>query len=61
MEEVRDEEPAAEEVQTAVDRIVNGFVFNFETPGRSSPARCSTGPRSCPWTGWSASWTGCRR
>jgi zinc protease len=34
MEGLRTAPPEAGEVQTAVERIVNGFVFNFETPGR---------------------------
>jgi zinc protease len=34
MEEVRDAPPTADEMRTAIDRIVNGFVFNFETPGQ---------------------------
>lgn len=34
MDEIRAGGPAEEEVGTAVDRIVNGFVFNFETPGQ---------------------------
>lgn len=34
MEELRTAPPEAGEVQTAIERIVNGFVFNFETPGR---------------------------
>lgn len=32
MRELRDEAPTEEEVRTATDQIVNGFVFNFETP-----------------------------
>lgn len=28
------EAPSEEEVRTGVERVVNGFVFNFETPGR---------------------------
>jgi zinc protease len=31
MEEMSREDPTREEVGTAVDQIVNGFVFNFET------------------------------
>jgi len=34
MEGLRTAPPEAGEVQTAIERIVNGFVFNFETPGR---------------------------
>jgi zinc protease len=34
MEELRHAPPTAGEVQTTVDQIVNGFVFNFETPGQ---------------------------
>ena len=34
MAELKDEAPATEEVETAVERIVNGFVFNFETAGQ---------------------------
>ena len=34
MDELRAEAPTDEEVSTAVDRIVNGFVFNFATPGQ---------------------------
>ena len=30
----REEAPGDGEVRTAVDRIVNGFVFNFETPAQ---------------------------
>ncbi|MGD8728438.1 MAG: pitrilysin family protein [Gemmatimonadota bacterium] len=32
MGELRDAPPSAEELKTAVDRIVNGYVFNFQTP-----------------------------
>lgn len=32
MSELRDAPPTAEELGTTVDRIVNGFVFNFDTP-----------------------------
>ena len=31
MEQLREEPPTAGELRTAVDRVVNGFVFNFET------------------------------
>ncbi|HET9948389.1 MAG TPA: pitrilysin family protein [Longimicrobiales bacterium] len=31
MEEMRTETPSAQELRTAIDRIVNGFVFNFES------------------------------
>ena len=34
MEELRAAPPSDEEVGTAVDRIANGFVFNFETPAQ---------------------------
>ena len=34
MDEMRAEPPTEEEVSTAVDGIVNGFVFNFSTPGQ---------------------------
>jgi len=34
MEELRASPPTREEVGTTVDRIVNGFVFNFDTPGQ---------------------------
>ena len=34
MGELRAEPPTGEEVRTAVDQIVNGFVFNFSTPGQ---------------------------
>lgn len=34
MEGLRAAAPEAGEVQTAIERIVNGFVFNFDTPGR---------------------------
>lgn len=34
MSGMREEEPAADEVDTAVDQMVNGFVFNFETPAQ---------------------------
>jgi predicted Zn-dependent peptidase len=34
MAELREAPPTAEEVGTTVDRIVNGFVFNFDTPGQ---------------------------
>lgn len=34
MEELRRAAPTEEEVGTTVDRIVNGFVFNFERPGQ---------------------------
>jgi zinc protease len=34
MEELRDAPPTVEEVSTTVDQIVNGFVFNFDTPGQ---------------------------
>jgi zinc protease len=33
MAEMRREPPAPAELRTAVDRVVNGFAFNFETPG----------------------------
>jgi len=34
MEELRVGAPDPGEIRTAVDRIVNGFVFNFDTPGQ---------------------------
>ncbi|MDA0328854.1 MAG: pitrilysin family protein [Gemmatimonadetes bacterium] len=34
MAELRDEAPTDEEVATTVDQIVNGFVFNFDSPGQ---------------------------
>lgn len=34
MAELRDAPPTEEEVGITVDRIVNGFVFNFDTPGQ---------------------------
>ncbi len=34
MEGLRTAPPEAEEVRTAIEQIVNSFVFNFETPGR---------------------------
>jgi zinc protease len=34
MEELRAAPPEPGEIQTAIERVVNGFVFNFETPGR---------------------------
>jgi zinc protease len=34
MEEMRAEPPSEAELRTAVDGVVNGFVFNFETPGQ---------------------------
>lgn len=34
MSELRREAPAEVEVRTAVDRIVNGFVFNFDSPAQ---------------------------
>jgi zinc protease len=34
MQELRDAPPESEEVETAVDQVVNGFVFNFETAGQ---------------------------
>ncbi len=34
MEGLRTAPPEAAEVQTAIEQIVNSFVFNFETPGR---------------------------
>ncbi len=34
MEELRDTAPSRAELRTAVDRVVNGFVFNFQTPGQ---------------------------
>jgi predicted Zn-dependent peptidase len=32
MEELREEAPSEAELKTAVDRIVNGYVFNFQSP-----------------------------
>lgn len=34
MEDLRSEAPRDEEVRTTVDRIVNGFVFSFDSPGQ---------------------------
>ncbi len=34
MKEMSDAPPSRDEVQTSVDQIVNGFVFNFETAGQ---------------------------
>ena len=34
MRELTEEPPTVDEVRTAVDRIVNGFVFNFSTPSQ---------------------------
>ncbi len=34
MREMREAPPTAAELRTAVDVVVNGFVFNFETPGQ---------------------------
>jgi zinc protease len=34
MEEVRASPPSTDEVGTTVDQIVNGFAFNFDTPGQ---------------------------
>jgi predicted Zn-dependent peptidase len=34
LKEARTEEPSEREVDTAVDQIVNGFVFNFESPAQ---------------------------
>jgi zinc protease len=34
IEEMRAEPPSEAELRTAVDGVVNGFVFNFETPGQ---------------------------
>jgi zinc protease len=34
MEEMRATPPTAAELRTAVDAVVNGFAFNFETPGQ---------------------------
>jgi zinc protease len=34
MGQMASEPPSIEEVRTGVDRIVNGFVFNFETPAQ---------------------------
>ncbi|HUF77264.1 MAG TPA: pitrilysin family protein [Longimicrobiales bacterium] len=34
MEELTEEPPTRAELRTAVDRVVNGFVFNFEEPGQ---------------------------
>ena len=34
MRGLRDAPPTGEEVQTTVDQIVNGFVFNFDSPGQ---------------------------
>jgi zinc protease len=34
MREMREAPPTAAEVETAVDVVVNGFAFNFETPGQ---------------------------
>jgi zinc protease len=32
MDELREAPPTAAELKTAVDRVVNGYVFNFQTP-----------------------------
>jgi zinc protease len=34
MEEMRQTPPTTAELRTAVDGVVNGFAFNFETPGQ---------------------------
>ena len=34
MEDLRSEAPRDEEVQTTIDRLVNGFVFSFDSPGQ---------------------------
>jgi zinc protease len=34
MRDMKESSPSQEEVRTAVDQIVNGFVFNFETPAQ---------------------------
>lgn len=34
MDELRDTPPTDEEVKTTIDQIVNGFVFNFDTPAQ---------------------------
>jgi zinc protease len=34
MDEMRDGPPTEAEIRTAVDAVVNGFAFNFETPGQ---------------------------
>ena len=34
MDGMRDAPPTEAEIRTAVDRVVNGFAFNFETPGQ---------------------------
>jgi zinc protease len=34
MREMRQDAPSASELRTAVDVVVNGFAFNFETPGQ---------------------------
>lgn len=34
MEDLRSDAPRREEVQTTVDRVVNGFVFSFDSPGQ---------------------------
>ncbi|HSG09556.1 MAG TPA: pitrilysin family protein [Longimicrobiales bacterium] len=41
MEEMRDAPPLDEEVRTSVDQIVNGFVFNFESPAQIVSRRMS--------------------
>lgn len=41
MEEMRSEPPRDEEVTTSVDQIVNGFVFNFESPAQIVSRRMS--------------------
>jgi predicted Zn-dependent peptidase len=38
---MRDQEPTGEEVGTAVDQVVNGFVFNFETASQIVSRRMS--------------------
>lgn len=41
MEEMAREPPTAEEVETTVDESVNGFVFNFDSPGQIVARRIS--------------------
>jgi zinc protease len=41
LEEVRDAPPSRDEVETAVDQIANGFVFNFETAAQIIARRMS--------------------
>lgn len=48
LREAREEPPSEEEVGTAVDRIVNGFVFNFERPAQIVSRRMYAVTRDLP-------------